>query len=54
MNDVAAAIARHKEVLAAGDHLFSSLQMTDVYDSRGGPLAAACQLAFTIVTPRAH
>jgi uncharacterized protein (TIGR00369 family) len=24
----------------------------DVYDGRDGPLAAACQLAFTIVTPR--
>jgi uncharacterized protein (TIGR00369 family) len=24
----------------------------DIYDGRGGPLAAACQLAFTIVRPR--
>ena len=24
----------------------------DIYDGRDGPLAAACQLAFTIVRPR--
>ena len=26
--------------------------LVEVYDQRGGPLCAACQLAFTVVTPR--
>ena len=30
MNDMAAAIARHKEVLANGEHLLSGLRMHDV------------------------
>ena len=30
----------------------SVVTRVEVYDGRDGPLAAACQLAFTIVTPR--
>lgn len=51
MNDVAAAIARHKEVLAAGQHLFSSLQMTDV-DVDGADLAVELALDDSLTGPR--
>lgn len=58
---VAAAIARHKEVVASGAHLFSALRVRDVEVDGADlaveldlddSLAAACQLAFTVVTPR--
>ena len=51
MNDVAAAIARHKEVLATGQHLFSALRMQDV-EVDGADLAVELELADSLAGPR--
>lgn len=51
MTDVAAAIARHKEVLASGEHLFSALHMQDV-DVEGADLAVELELDDRLAGPR--
>ena len=48
---------RHSPTYAEGHILRRGrraiVSRVDIYDGRGGPLAAACQLAFTIVRPKA-
>ena len=51
MTDVAAAIARHKEILASGQHLFSALRMTDV-DVDGADLAVELEVDDSLAGPR--
>ena len=51
MSDTAAAIARHKEALAEGRHLFSALRMQDV-EVEGAGLAIELQLDDTLTGPR--
>lgn len=50
MTDVAAAIARHKEVLAAGEHLLSGLRMRDV-DVAGADLAIELEVDDALTNP---
>jgi uncharacterized protein (TIGR00369 family) len=51
MNDVPAAIARHKEVLASGEHLLSGLGMRDV-EVDGADLAIELDVDATLAGPR--
>jgi uncharacterized protein (TIGR00369 family) len=51
VNDVAAGIARHKEVLAAGDHLLSRFQ-TRVVEVEGADLAVEIDVDETMTGPR--
>ncbi len=50
MTDIAAAIARHKETLAAGQHLLSGLRMQDV-EVEGADLAVELQVDDTLTNP---
>ena len=50
MNDMAAAIARHKEVLANGEHLLSGLRMQDV-EVEGADLAVELVVDETLTNP---
>lgn len=50
MNDMAAAIARHKEVLANGEHLLSGLKMHDV-EVEGADLAVELVVDETLTNP---
>lgn len=50
MTDIAAAIARHKETLAAGQHLLSGLGMRDV-EVDGADLAVELEVDDTLTNP---
>lgn len=50
MNDIAASIARHKEILASGNHLLSGLRMRDVQVD-GADLAVELEVDDALTNP---